>query len=280
MKSFAVLLLLSSGAFGAERLAVMPVTATDPKLAVTVETALVAAARGVDVVTLVNVEGTKVRGPRVDVKADPRPAARAQALAKEQGATLVAIAEPQALGEGGVVYLQVVDGSGTSRGSTTVVMPATKDGGAIERALRGGLVQLLAPSRFTGMLELRVDVPNARVEIDGHGAALVTALAVGPHAVRVTHPAYHDFLRFVDIEFDRTRTETVALAAFPLAEGEMDDRRKRAGGVTMKMPWYRSWWALGLTGAVLCGATVGIVYGVRAGIHYDNTAHYTGVPTP
>lgn len=281
MKTLALaVLMLSASAMAAERLAVLPIGGDDPKLAAAIETALVEAARHVDGVTIANVEGGKLRGPRPDVRGDQRVIARAEALAREQSASIVAVAEPQVLGDGAVAYLQVIDAAGKPRGSTTVVLPRGADPAALERVMRGGLVQILTPEKFVGRLELHVDVKGAQVEIDGHKADATSTLPVGTHAVRVTHPAYHDYLRFVELGFDQARVENVALAAFPLTEGEMDDRRKRTGGVTRKLPWYRSWWALGLSGAVLCGATIGIVYGVRAGVHDDHAVKYMGVPTP
>jgi hypothetical protein len=264
----------------ADKLALLPITREDPKLAPLVESALVEAAKKIG--TVVNLEGAKLRGPRSD-KGEPR--TRAQNLLREQSASLVVITEPQPLADGAVVYLQVIDASGKTRGSTTVVL--SNDAlthNALERPLRGGLVQILEPQSFTGRLALQIDVKGAQTEIDGHAQPKdqvgPVTLSVGPHAVRVTHPAYHDWLRFVDVSFDETRVETTALAAFPLTEGEMAEKRKRGPVVEYKLPWYRTWWALTVTGVVLAGATVGIVFGARAGVRYDHDAHYTGVPTP
>ncbi len=276
-----------------QRVAILPAgpSGHDPaeaKVVSAVESALVDATRKLSAVELVNFEGGKLRGPsRADLKADPRPSARAQALAREQSAELAIVAETQPLGEGAVVYLQIVEVGGKVRGSTTAAISAEALlAGDVERVLRGGLVQVLDPQRYVGRLDLHIDVKGAETEVDGRkippaavpGAAF--ELPVGTHAVRVTHPAYHDFLRFVEVGFDRTSTETVALAAFPLTEGEMNEKKHRATGPKLKVPWYRSWWALGVTGVVLAGATAGLVYGLRPGVSSDENAHYKATPSP
>jgi hypothetical protein len=278
----------------AKRTVIVPVVtasrdAADVHLAAQVETALIDAARSVGAFELVNVEGGKLRGPqRVDAKADPRPQTRALALCHEHNADLAIVAEPQPLADGAVVYLQVIGANDAVRGSTTVALDGNtlKAGGvALERALRGGLVQVVDPARFAGRVELHVDVPGAQIEVDGKpikstGAVSTFALPVGTHAVRVTHPAYHDYMRFLDVAYDQTRVENASLAAFPLTEGEMDERRRRTPGPKVKVPWYRSWWALTLTGVVVTGVTVGIVLGARPSISADENLRYRAQPSP
>lgn len=295
MRLWVALLMLFSAiatAAPAKRAVIAPVAspshdAAAAKLGVSIEHALIEATRAAGV-ELVNLDGGKLKAPaRLDPKADPRPQVKAQALAHELSAELAISAEPQALGEGAVVYLQVGDGTGGVKGSTTVAVSAEclKTVGELERALRGGLVQILEPKAFTGSLELRIDVNGAQLEIDGKKTALPTsgnaiALSVGPHAVRVTHPAYRDFLRFVDIRFDRTESQQVTMAAFPLTEGEMDERHKRADTPKRKVKWYRSWWALTITGVVIAGATAGIAYGARSGLSADQSTGFRTVPAP
>ncbi len=292
----ALVLLASATAVAApgKRAAIAPLASPShdtaaARLAVSVERALIEATKAIAGVELVNLDGGKLKGPaRVDAKADPRPQAKAQTLAHELSADLAISAEAQALGDGAVVYLRVSDGNGRVQGSTTVAVSADalKAGGAeLERQLRGGLVQILDPKAFTGSLELRIDVNGAQLEIDGKAVALPPivgpiALSVGAHAVRVTHPAYRDFLRFVDVRFDRTESQQVTMAAFPLTEGEMDEKNKRADTPKRKVKWYRSWWALTITGVVLAGATAGIAYGARPGLSSDHSTGFRTVPAP
>jgi hypothetical protein len=108
-------------------------------------------------------------------------------------------------------------------------------------------------------------------------------LPVGTHALRVTHPAYHDFLRFIDVAFDQTVELTVPLAAYPLTEGEMAERQRR-GTAPIKpksVPWYRSWWALTVGGIFITGLTAGIVVAARGDpISSDRSLNFRYVPSP
>jgi hypothetical protein len=289
--AFAIALLAAATAAAAKptRAVLLPVpSGRDPaesKLAATVEGALIEALRKLAGVELVNLDGAKLRGGR-EPKGETRPQARGQALARELGAELAIVAEPQPLGEGAVVYLQVVEAGGKVRGSTTVAISAEAlHGPELERPLRGGVVQIVDPARFVGSAELRVDVKGAEVIVDGRkaasaeGAPVHLELPVGPHALRVTHPAYRDYLRFIEVAYDRTVVETVAMSAFPLTEGEMAEKRRQSGAPARKPPWYRSWWALTITGVVLAGATTGIVFAVRpGGVSTDQHTTFKGRP--
>ncbi|MEO6952533.1 MAG: hypothetical protein ABI321_12015 [Polyangia bacterium] len=271
-------LLLVSGTASAERVVVLPVIASakDPitlKLASTVEGALVEATHAIAGMKVLN----ETNGVLRDGKADSHP--RGATLAHDLSAEVVIIAETQPVADGAVVYLTMVEPDGRVRGTTSVVVTKPDE---LSRLLRGGIVQVLDPAHYTGRLELKVDVKGAQAEVDGRPLALgTTDLSVGTHAVRVTHPAYHDWVRFVDIGFDRTRTETVALAMFPLTEGEMADRRRHGAPVAVgPVPWYRSWWALTVGGVVLAGVTTGIVLGVRPGLAHDHDVSYRATPAP
>jgi hypothetical protein len=291
--AIAVLCALSVEASARTRAVIMPIPAAgrepaEAKTTAAIEAALLEGVRKIPGVEIANLEGAKLRGPARDSKNESRPQARGQALAHELGAEVAVVAEPQPLGDGAVVYLQVVEATGRVRGSTTVALSseALHTPADLERSLRGGVVQVMDPTHFVGRAELHVDVKGAEVEVDGRraasaatGAAITLVLPVGTHAVRVTHPAYHDYLRFIDIAFDKTTTENVAMAMFPLTEGEMADKRRRTGP-TRKVPWYRSWWALTITGAVLVGATAGIVYAAKPNISANEHVVYKARPAP
>jgi hypothetical protein len=126
-------------------------------------------------------------------------------------------------------------------------------------------------------------VQGAVVQVDGHPAQAGTIeLPVGTHALRVTHPAYHDFLRFLDIDFDKTLTVDVNMAAYPLAEGEMTESQRRRGPIAHRvLPWWRTWWALTLAGVALTGVTVGVVFLARPWLdHGDSSTAYNPTPQP
>jgi PEGA domain len=216
------------------------------------------------------------------------PAVRAQALAKEVNANRALLVDVARLGDGQVLYLQGIDPkSGEPVGSTTASLANTRPMPAADRAsLRGAVVRVLDPAHYSGRLILKLDVRGAEVQIDGRPLAGDTTkpidLAVGTHALRVTHPAYHDFLRFIEVAFDEPITLDVPLAAYPLSEAEMAERQRRSAVplVTKKLPWYRTWWALTLSGIVLTGVTTGIVFAARPDITADRSLHFRYSPTP
>jgi hypothetical protein len=289
----AVLVALGAVAHAAPaRVAVVPIRDSAPSAgdAAPIEKAVVEALKQTPALELANLGATgQLQAPKnlpVEARADARPAARAPALGKEFNAPRVLAVETARLGVGRVVYLQAIEASsGKQLASTTATLSG--ESGEIAAAdkiqLRGALVRLFEPERFIGRLQAKVDVPNAELQIDGKktGAATGThELAVGTHAVRVTHPAYRDFLRFVEIEFDKTATLDVALSAYPLAEGEMTEKMRKQAAAPRKLPWWRSWWALTLSGVVLTGVTAGIIVLAYPGIKADQTVSYKVQPTP
>jgi hypothetical protein len=184
-----------------------------------------------------------------------------------------------------VVYLQALDvGSGRSLGSTTVSLGSGSTRAPDDRdALRAALVRILDPARYVGRVALKLDVQGAQLEVDGKSVAPGTIeLPVGTHALRGTHPAYHDFLRFLDVEFDKTLNIDVNMAMYPLAEGEMTERARRGLPPLprKKVPWWRSWWALSLSGAIITGVTAGAVLLARPSITGDASVAYRPVPRP
>jgi len=199
--------------------------------------------------------------------------------ARTTGADRVLSVEAARIGDGRVLYLQVSDGAGKQLGATTV--PIAGESGDVQpgdrAALRAGLTRALQPSRYVGRLQLHVDVAGAELQVDGKridvAAGRAVELPVGTHALRVTHPAYRDFLRFVDVEYDKTLALDVPMAAYPLAEGEMSERQRKAVK-SARVPWWRSWWALTVSGVIITGVVAGAVVLSRPGVTADQTATY------
>jgi len=172
------------------------------------------------------------------------------------------------------VYLQLVDvASGKITRSTTLQLGAAADdtqGGA-----RGAAVRLLAPDKFVGALAITVDTPGATIYIDGKrvgkSPAPPIALPVGTHALRVTHPEYRDYVRFVDVPFaEQPAPVQVGLQQFPIVEKDLQSQ----DGTTAPLehvtylpagpsPWYRRWYVLAAFGAATA---------VAAGVVFDLTA--------
>ena len=81
--------------------------------------------------------------------------------------------------------------------------------------------------------------------------------------MRVTHPAYHDFVQFVEIPYRAVVAVPVKLSAFPVLEGELTGRSGPAAvgpARVARVPLWRTWWAVGALGAVLLAGAATITY--------------------
>jgi hypothetical protein len=195
------------------------------------------------------------------------------------GASRVVYAEVGGLGEARVVYLKAIDVAGSKEAASTTL----ELGGAAEPEpmARAAAFRLLAPERYQGQLALTVDVEGAVVYVDGARVATSPArrfgLPVGTHALRVTHPEFQDFVRFVDIEFDRTLELPVELRRYPIVSRDLMHRGGGPGpdgagllhdGVE-PTPWYRRWYTIaGGTAVVLIGSAI-LVGALTDGIDVD-----------
>lgn len=183
-------------------------------------------------------------------------------LAGLVGAQLVVSGEVGGLGESKVVYLAAIEaaGGGKELRSTTLAVGAADDGAGA----RGAVVRLLDPDSYRGALRLAIDAAGATVYVNGTkvtpSARGELALPVGTHAVRVTHPEYHDFVRFIDVEYGKPVEVTVGLQQYPIARGELAGAARAAGGVEyVDPPLWRRWYVVGPAAigvAVLTGFVV------------------------
>jgi hypothetical protein len=251
-----------------------------------IEAALLDAAQQLPGFVLANLAAGRLTAPRkTEARLETQPSARALALGRETGAQRAVSVDATPLGDGLVIYLQAIEvPSGRVLGSTTFSLAggATRSPGDVYAAL-AALTRILDPSRYAGAVALKLDVQDAEVQVDGRRVAPGNlTLPVGTHALRVTHPAYHDFLRFLDVEFGKSIAVNVNMAAYPLAEGEMTESQRRGAPAppARRLPWYRRWWAFGAAGVVLTGVTVGVVWLARPSLHEDSTAIFTPTPKP
>ena len=137
---------------------------------------------------------------------------------------LLVSGELSGIGKGYVIFLRLVDvKTSTEVRKVSLVFDGTpaREAGL----LREAAYRLLAPERFVGRLQVEVDLKGAAVFLDGHplgqspiGPQPVTA---GTHALRVTHPQYHDFVRFVDVAFEQTTPGKVSLSMSPVISEEV-----------------------------------------------------------
>jgi hypothetical protein len=181
------------------------------------------------------------------------------------GAEVVIAGEVGELGDGQVAYLKTVDVATTKEiGSTTAVLSGNADARSAEA--RAAAFRLLAPAAYVGTLALAIDAPGALVYVDGRqvgkSPAAPISLSVGTHALRVTHEQYRDFVRFVDIQFDKTTKLDVPLAQYPIVKDQMIEHPKqpKPTGPVKPRPWYRKGWAVGgMAGAALVGTAIVVV---------------------
>jgi len=168
------------------------------------------------------------------------------------------------LGTGFALSLRVVD---VQRRTVLKRASSVVTGNPKQRslALQEVVIRLLAPKRYRGNLDVHVDVQGAHIFMDGvlYGTSPQHMFSVpaGPHALRVTHPAYHDFLHFVHVPFHKTVRISANLQAFPILTGSISSRRKSItvveggkGPVSYRpLPWYRKWYVVT---AVAVGALI------------------------
>jgi hypothetical protein len=166
------------------------------------------------------------------------------------GADLVVYGELGGLGDAQIVYLKLVDTKlGREVRGTTLDVSALATGGA-----RGAAYRLLDPNRYVGTMAITVDVEGASVYVNGKllgkSPVKATAYSVGTHAVRVTHPEYRDFVRFVDVEFDKTAEVSVGLQQFPVIQSDIEGLTGNTRVKELPPRWYRRWWAVAAFGAI------------------------------
>jgi hypothetical protein len=167
------------------------------------------------------------------------------------GADLVVFGELGGLGDAQIVYLKVVDArAGRELRGTTLDV-----GGLSTASAKSAAYRLIDPTKYTGTIAVTVDVPGASVYVNGKliGKSPVKPMAftVGTHALRVTHPEYRDFVRFVDVEFDRTVEVPAPLQQFPVVQTDVEGLVGGARIEETDPPWYRRWYAVAGFGAVV-----------------------------
>ncbi|HVV84515.1 MAG TPA: PEGA domain-containing protein, partial [Kofleriaceae bacterium] len=221
------------------------------------------------------------------IKAAKQPALRAcdgdaaclTELGKLVGASMVVAGEVGGLGDVQVVYLELLD-AGTGQEVRRTQAPL----GGSPTEVRAAVIRLVDPARDVGTLQVTAPIDGAVVYVDGQrvGRTPMTpvTLAVGPHALRVTHPDARDFVRFVDIDFEQTTSIDADLARFEAVDTAVSATGATSAAVVRGAPrgphWYRRWWAVaGFTAVVLGGAVI-----AGTALAADVPADASGTVTP
>lgn len=183
-------------------------------------------------------------------------------LGKLVGAQYVIAGEVGGLGASAVVYLNLTEvATGKELRSTTLAVGAQADktGGA-----NGAIVRLLDPARYTGYLRFAIDAQGATVYVNGTKATLspqsTVLLPVGPQAIRITHPQYVDFVRFIDVGYGKTTDVPVAMTQYKRIEHDVTGKPVNTDNIRyVDPPLWRRWYIV-VPAAIVLGAFVtGIV---------------------
>lgn len=177
-------------------------------------------------------------------------------------AEVVIAGELGGLGTSQIIYLSATDvASAKPLRSTTLAVgdPSDAGGGAT-----GAAVRLLDPDKFRGAVHLAIDVTGASVFVNGTKVAAASGkivLPVGTQAVRVTHPQYRDFVRFVDVGYGRTTEVAVGMHQYPIIQHDVRAKpTERDTIIRERPPVWRRWYVVG-PAAVALGIVTGIVVG-------------------
>lgn len=199
-------------------------------------------------------------------------------LGRIAGADYTVYGEMGGLGSAQVVYLKLV---GVKAGKDLRATTLEFEGDApTDAAVEAAVMRLLSPNLYTGTLQVQVDVKGATIYIDGERAgespSKAIPLPVGSHAVRITHPEFRDFVRFVDIEFKQTVPIRADLQQFPVIASQIRKNPEKAKAIVAQpttvreTPWYRKWYTVAGVGTVAFVASA-IVFANLTGIDSDAT---------
>ena len=223
------------------------------KLTQQIEAAVASLGADIKVVPAVQVAAAITKAKKPQLKACEGEATCVAELGKLVNAQVVITGEVGGLGDSRVVYLGATDvATAKELRSTTLAIGAKGDGDGPN----GAIVRLLDPDRYRGTLHFAIDVTGATIYVNGAkvtpAAGGVLPLPVGTQAVRVTHPSYHDFVRFIDVQYGRTTDVAVAMTQYPIVERDLQGKPLRRDNVIYDQPpLWRRWYVVG-------GAAVGL----------------------
>jgi hypothetical protein len=213
----------------------------------------------------------KARKPQLRVCEDD--AACLAELGKLVGAQIVVSGDVGGLGDSRVVYLGATDVA-TAKLMRSTTLPVGAKPGADAGGAAGAAVRLLDPEKYRGTVHLAIDAAGASVFVNGTklapNAKGELVLPVGTHAVRVTHPEYHDFVRFVDVTYGKTTDVQVGLQQYPIIEKSVRGApTSRDKVIYDDPPLWRRWYVTGPAAGALA-IIVGVIAYRGALAHGDS----------
>jgi len=202
-------------------------------------------------------------------------------LGKLVGASIVVTGEVGGLGGSQVVYLGATDVTTAKELRSTTLALGAKDSADTPS---GAAVRLLDPDQYRGNVHFAIDVTGATLYVNGAKQGLSAkselALPVGMQAIRVTHPQYRDFVRFVDVTYGKTTEVPVGMHQYATIEHDVHAAPVSRDKIEyIDPPLWRRPYVVGPAIGVLA-ITAGIIAGVIAHKFppYDNCRR-VGDPT-
>lgn len=245
-------------------------SASMKKLTAQIEAA-VASLPGTKLVSAAQVAEAIRRAKRPQLKACEGEAACLAELGKLVGAQIVIAGEVGGLGEAQVVYLGATDvGAGRELRSTTLAIGGARP----DDGPQGAAVRLLEPDRYRGTVRFTLDVTGATLYVNGSKVTPSpkgeVSLPVGTQAVRVTHPEYHDFVRFIDVPYGKTTEVAVPLQQYPIVQRDLQGKPiNRDRTIYDDPPLWRRWYVVGPAAvglAILTGVVVAALVNQPLGV--------------
>jgi PEGA domain-containing protein len=244
------------------------------KLTAQIEAA-VAALPGTTVVRAAQVTEAIKKARKPQLRACEGDAGCLAELASLVGAQIVISGEVGGLGESQVIYLAASQ-NGKELRSTTLAVGARNDGGGPG----GAAVRLLDPESYRGTLRFALDVTGATIYVNGSKVTPARSgeiiLPVGAQAVRVTHPEYHDFVRFIDVEFGKTLDVAVAMQQYPITRHDLAGKPIDRDQIEyLDPPLWRRWYVVG-PAAVGLAIVTAVIVGYAVHNFPDGDCHKVG----
>lgn len=200
-------------------------SASSKKLTQQIEQAL-AALPNTKVITAAQVAQAIIKAKKPALRTCERDPACLAELGRLVGATYVIDGEVGGLPESKIVYLGATDvASGKELRSTTLQVGSKPDAAG---GTAGAAARLLDPERYKGTLHLKIDAQGATVYINGSKVTLDAKgeypVLVGTQALRITHPEYRDFVRFIDIPYGKTLDVPVNMTQYPMVSHDLQGK--------------------------------------------------------
>lgn len=189
-------------------------------------------------------------------------------MGRTVGADWVVSVEVSGLGDVRLLHFKLID---TARGRAVRSTTAELGAAGLDP---GALVRLLAPRGYRGRLALSINAAGAQVFVDGRRMAVAPVeapltLAVGTHALRITHPEYRDYVRFVDIGYAQQVDLGVDMRKLAIVSSEVAALGGPGGRRDAATPWYGRWYVIAGVGAAVLAGSVAVWAATADGLDFD-----------